>query len=164
MVREPVRTGALSKAGDTFRMNMHHDEWGDYQMHNEVVEFQAGARLVWAAARVEAAGPEQQEVLRSASYRWGFEFLPDGPDTTLVTETFDCTRSPDELREAVREGEGWRGTRHYLIAGQARSAGHDYRDGVKGSMPAVWSAASRPGVQSPFAASRCKCSPRRRAC
>lgn len=108
MVREPVRTGALSKAGDTFRMNMHHDEWGDYQMHNEVVEFQAGERLVWQPARVEAAGPEQQEVLRSASYRWGFELLPDGPDTTLVTETFDCTRSPGELREAVLEGEGWR--------------------------------------------------------
>jgi hypothetical protein len=32
----------------------------------------------------------------------------DGPGTTLVTETFDCTRSPDDLREAVREGEGWR--------------------------------------------------------
>ena len=59
-------------------------------------------------ARVEAGSPEEQEVLRSACYRWGFEFLPDGPDTTLVTETFDCTRSPDELREAVREGEGWR--------------------------------------------------------
>jgi Polyketide cyclase / dehydrase and lipid transport len=108
MVREPVVAGTLSGTGDTFRMNMHHDEWGDYQMHNEVVEFQAGERIVWQPARVEVIGPEQQEVLRSAFYRWGFEFVADGPDATLVTETFDCTRSPDELREAVREGEGWR--------------------------------------------------------
>ncbi|MGH3395687.1 MAG: hypothetical protein ACRDPO_13455 [Streptosporangiaceae bacterium] len=25
----------------------------------------------------------------------------------MVTETFDCTRSPQYLREAVRDGEGW---------------------------------------------------------
>jgi hypothetical protein len=57
---------------------------------------------------VEVSGPEQQEVIRSAWYRWGFEFVPDGPDATMVTETFDCSRSPEELRDAVREGEGWR--------------------------------------------------------
>jgi uncharacterized protein YndB with AHSA1/START domain len=108
MVREPVAAGTLSGVGDTFRMNMHHDEWGDYQMHNEVVEFQAGERIVWQPARVEVTGPDHQEVLRSAFYRWGFEFVADGPEATLVTETFDCSRSPDELREAVREGEGWR--------------------------------------------------------
>jgi uncharacterized protein YndB with AHSA1/START domain len=108
MVREPVVAGTLSRTGDTFRMNMHHDEWGDYQMHNEVVEFEAAKRIVWQPARVEVIGPEQQEVLRSAFYRWGFEFVADGPEATFVTETFDCTRSPDELRQAVREGEGWR--------------------------------------------------------
>jgi uncharacterized protein YndB with AHSA1/START domain len=106
MVREPLAAGTLSGVGDTFRMNMHHDEWGDYQMHNEVVEFQAGKRLVWQPARVEVS--DQEEEVRSAFYRWGFEFVADGPNATIVTETFDCTRSPDELREAVREGEGWR--------------------------------------------------------
>lgn len=108
MVREPVAAVTLSGTGDAFRMNMHHDEWGDYQMHNEVVEYQDGQLLVWQPARVEASGPEQQEVIRSAWYRWGFEFVPDGPDATMVTETFDCSRSPEELRNAVREGEGWR--------------------------------------------------------
>jgi hypothetical protein len=33
---------------------------------------------------------------------------PEGPDATTVTETFDCTRSPNDLRDAVKEGEGWR--------------------------------------------------------
>jgi uncharacterized protein YndB with AHSA1/START domain len=108
MVREPVSPAGLSGIGDEFRMNMHHDEWGDYQMHNKVVEYQAGRRLVWEPARVDAEGPGGQEVLRSAHYRWGFEFAPDGPGATTVTETFDCTRSPEELRGAVDEGEGWR--------------------------------------------------------
>jgi uncharacterized protein YndB with AHSA1/START domain len=108
MVREPVAAVKMAGTGDTFRMNMHHDEWGDYQMHNEVVEYQASQLLVWQPARVEVSGPEQQEVLRSARYRWGFEFVPDGPDATMVTETFDCSRSPEQLRGAVREGEGWR--------------------------------------------------------
>jgi hypothetical protein len=57
---------------------------------------------------VEVSGPGQQEVIRSAWYRWGYELVPDGPDATTVTETFDCSRSPDDLRDAVREGEGWR--------------------------------------------------------
>jgi hypothetical protein len=39
---------------------------------------------------------------------WGYEFSSDGPGATLVTETFDCSRSPQDLREAVRDGEGWR--------------------------------------------------------
>lgn len=108
MVRELVAAVTLTGTGDTFRMNMHHDEWGDYQMHNEVVEYQAGRLLVWQPARVDVSGAEQQEVIRSARYRWGFEFVPDGPDATMVTETFDCSRSPEELRDAVREGEGWR--------------------------------------------------------
>jgi hypothetical protein len=50
------------------------------------------------------AGPGGQAV----GNRWGYELSADGPGTTLVTETFDCTRSPEDLREAVREGEGWR--------------------------------------------------------
>lgn len=108
MVRELAGAVTLSGTGDTFRMNMHHAEWGDYQMHNEVVEYDSGPRLVWQPGRVEVSGPQQQEVIDSAGYRWGFEFIPDGPGATMVTETFDCSRSPDELRAAVREGEGWR--------------------------------------------------------
>ena len=38
----------LSRAGDAFVTNMHHDEFGDYQMRNEVVEYEAGRRLAWS--------------------------------------------------------------------------------------------------------------------
>ena len=108
MVREPAPAVRLSRTGDVFLMDMHHDEFGDYQMRNEVVEYEAGRRLVWEPARV-AASPEEQEAIGGpARYRWGYEFSPDGPGAALVTETFDCSRSPGDLREAVREGEGWR--------------------------------------------------------
>src|ERR1700733_1987015 len=110
MVREPAPAGTMAGIGARFLMNMHHQEMGDYQMRNEVVEYQAGQRLVWEPVRVEeAAGPQQEEVMAdSGRYRWGFELSPEGPGATMVTETFDCTRSPDDLRKATKEGEGWR--------------------------------------------------------
>jgi hypothetical protein len=42
MVREPAPAVGLSRTGDSFVMNMHHDEFGDYQMRNEVVGYKAG--------------------------------------------------------------------------------------------------------------------------
>jgi uncharacterized protein YndB with AHSA1/START domain len=101
MVREPAPAVRLSGAGDVFLMNMHHDEMGDYQMRNEVIEYQAGRQLVWEP--VPASRPED-----GARYRWGYELSSDGPGFTMVTETFDCSRSPQELRKAVADGEGWR--------------------------------------------------------
>jgi len=53
--------------------------------------------------------PEEREAIGdTARHRWGYEFSPDGPGATLVTETFDCTRSPDDLRKATQDGERWR--------------------------------------------------------
>ena len=107
MVRKPAPPVMVSGAGDAFLMNMHHERFGDYQMRNEVVEYQAGRRLVWEPVRVAAPGDEE-DAPESGRYRWGYEFTPDGPGATMVTEFFDCTRSDAELRDAVKEGEGWR--------------------------------------------------------
>ena len=107
MVREPAPGVRVSRVGDAFVMDMHHREFGDYQMRNEVVEYEAGRRLTWEPVR--AVSPEElKEFGGPARYRWGYQLTPDGPGGTVVTETFDCTRSPQELREAVAEGEGWR--------------------------------------------------------
>lgn len=110
MVRGPAPAVRLAGPGDAFRMDMHHDEFGDYQMQNKVVDFQPGHRIVWEPARVmAAAGPDDTETIDDpAQYRWGFDLSADGPGATMVTETFDCTRSPDDLRKATQEGEGWR--------------------------------------------------------
>jgi len=101
MVREPAPAVRLSGTGDVFTMDMHHDKFGYYQMRNEVLEYQAGRRLVWEP--VPAARPDE-----GARCRWGFELSSDGPGATMVTEIFDCSRSSDELRKAVADGEGWR--------------------------------------------------------
>jgi uncharacterized protein YndB with AHSA1/START domain len=108
MVREPAPGVRVSRTGDAFVMDMHHDRFGDYQMRSEVVEYEAGRRLVWEPGRVAASPEEREDIGDPAHYRWGWELAPDGPGATLVTETFDCTRSPEDLRQAVREGEGWR--------------------------------------------------------
>jgi hypothetical protein len=108
IVREPAPAAGLSRAGDAFVTNMHHDEFGDYQMRNEVVGYEAGRRLAWEPARVAASAEEQEAIGGPARYRWGYELSSDGPGATLVTESFDCSRSPQDLRQAVRDGEGWR--------------------------------------------------------
>jgi uncharacterized protein YndB with AHSA1/START domain len=108
MVREPAPAVRLSGTGDAFLMNMHHDEFGDYQMRNEVIEYEAGRRLTWEPVRAAASPEEQAAIGDPPRYRWGYELSPDGPGATLVTETFDCSRSPEDLRQAVQEGEGWR--------------------------------------------------------
>src|ERR1700729_1094788 len=52
MVRKPAPGAMVSGVGDSFLMNMHHDRFGDYQMRNEVVEYDPGRRLVWEPVRV----------------------------------------------------------------------------------------------------------------
>jgi hypothetical protein len=45
--------------------------------------------------------PEEQEAISDpARYWWGNELFPDGPGATVVTETFNCSRSPEDLRKA----------------------------------------------------------------
>lgn len=107
MVRQPSPSVVVSGVGDAFVMNMRHERFGYYQMRSEIVEYEPGRRLVWEPARV--AGPDEEEdAPESGRYRWGYELAPDGADATMVTESFDCTRSDGDLREAVKEGEGWR--------------------------------------------------------
>ena len=39
--------------------------------------------------------------------RWSFELTPDGPDATVVTEIFDCSRVPEDQREDIDNGNIW---------------------------------------------------------
>ena len=40
-------------------------------------------------------------------YRWGYELVPEEDGATVVTESFDFSRSPEELRQATKDGTGW---------------------------------------------------------
>ncbi len=71
--RHPTRLGP----GSRFSVDMHLGL--PYRMRNLVVEFHEGRRIAWTH-------------VGAARWRWELEPRPDG--TTLVTETFDWSRSP----------------------------------------------------------------------
>jgi hypothetical protein len=90
-------------------MNMFNDEMGDYVMENRVVEFEPGRRIVWEPVMRSIGKPEfQSGVGDPAHHQWGWQLEPLDAGSTRVTEFFDCSRSPDWLREAVNGGERWR--------------------------------------------------------
>jgi len=108
MLVQAVGHPVISRAGDTFTMRMHNAELGDYEMTNHVVEYVPDQRIAWEPSLSKASRAEDQPDIGSRNlHRWTYELTPDGPDGTLVTETYDCTRSPDWLRKAVKGGQRW---------------------------------------------------------
>jgi uncharacterized protein YndB with AHSA1/START domain len=108
MLRDTPSDAVLSGVGDVFTMKMQNDEMGDYEMTNHVVQFEPNRRIGWEPVLKAASRAEDQEVIGDrAEHRWSYDLVPDGSGWTLVTETFDCARSPEWLRRAVRGGERW---------------------------------------------------------
>jgi uncharacterized protein YndB with AHSA1/START domain len=108
MVRDGTGNGTVSAVGDVFTMKMHNDEMGHYEMRNHVVEYELNRRLVWepemsAASRAE----DRADIGIRAGHRWGYELVADGSDVTVVTEIFECTEAPEQLRAAIGDGERW---------------------------------------------------------
>jgi 8-oxo-dGTP pyrophosphatase MutT (NUDIX family) len=104
MVRGAVTDGPVTAVDDVFAMRMHFPALGDYEMENHVVAFERDRRIGWEP--VAGRGhPEQGEPARG--HRWSYELLPDGPDATIVTETYDCSRVPEAARSSVAGGRLW---------------------------------------------------------
>jgi len=97
-----LRTGADNEVvvgvGDVFVTKMYFTAMGDYEMYNRVVAFEVNRCIAWE--------PGNPELARNGS-RWRFDLSPDGPTATVVTETYDCTDSPESVREAVDNGHVW---------------------------------------------------------
>jgi hypothetical protein len=107
MLREGS-AGAICGVGDVFTMKMHNDEMGDYEMSNHVVEFQLNRRLGWEPVLTAASRPEDQADIGDRSeHRWSYELTSVDSASTLVTETYDCSRAPEWLRKAVMNGTRW---------------------------------------------------------
>lgn len=108
MLRSALDPQSLRGVGDAFVMSMHNDEMGDYEMTNHVVEYEPGRRIVWEPVLTGATRPEVASGIgKSHNYRWGYTLAPDDEGATLVTETYDCTESPEWLKNAVRGGQRW---------------------------------------------------------
>ena len=114
MLREGASSAPISGVGDVFLMKMHFPDMGDYEMDNHVVAYELDRRIAWdpalrhadTANAAFADGADGAEPARNGS-RWMFDLTPEGPDATLVTETYDCSGSPDQVRDAVDNGNGW---------------------------------------------------------
>jgi hypothetical protein len=109
MLRGAVTTEPVTGVGDVFVMKMYYVEHGDYEMNNHVVEFERDRRIGWepeAGRGYPATDPDRTEPTRWG-HRWSFDLQPDGPDATIVTEIYDCSRAPLEARIGMQDGRIW---------------------------------------------------------
>jgi hypothetical protein len=104
MLRPGASNQVMAGVGDVFVTKMHLESIGDYEMQNRIVVFEADRSIGWEPG-LRNADPSLPPK-RNGS-RWRFDLTPDGPDATLVTETYDCTASPEEVRQAVDNGKAW---------------------------------------------------------
>lgn len=110
MVRSAVTDARIERVGDIFTMQMHNGEFGDYQMNNLVVAFEPGRRIAWepAAGNGHPNGNPDDPVGTRAHHVWGYELAEAADGSTTVTEVFDCSKAPEQLRRVLRDGERWR--------------------------------------------------------
>lgn len=90
-------------------MKMHFSHLGDYEMNNHVVEYERDQRIGWepeAGRGHPDAAPDSPEPARWGQ-RWSYQLTPDGPDATIVTEIYDCSRVPEKERAGMDNGKIW---------------------------------------------------------
>jgi hypothetical protein len=91
---------AISGVGDEFTMKMYHANRGDNETTNHVVEYVLNRRIGWEPVISAVSRPEQEaDIGTPMRHRWVFELTAAGQDSTVVTETYDCSRSPEWMRE-----------------------------------------------------------------
>jgi hypothetical protein len=109
MLQVGAANDVVSGVGDVFVMKMHNERLGNYEMSNHVVEYEVNRSIVWEPAIRSApeAGEADVSIGVRPGHRWGFRLVPDGADATIVTEIYDCSGAPDELRAALDNGKVW---------------------------------------------------------
>ena len=109
MLRGVVSGATISGVGDVFVMKMYYTELGDYEMNNHIVEYEPDRRIGWEPEAGRGHPNAAREASRPARWgqRWSFELTPDGPDTTIVTEIYDCSRMPEDERADIDYGRNW---------------------------------------------------------
>jgi hypothetical protein len=108
-LRGAVSTTMISGVGDVFVMKMYFSHLGDYEMNNHVVEYEQDRRIGWEpeAGRGHPAVTSDSSEPARWGHRWSYQLTPDGPDATVVTEIYDCSRAPEEERAGMENGNVW---------------------------------------------------------
>jgi uncharacterized protein YndB with AHSA1/START domain len=108
MLQDGAPNSAISGVGEVFTMKMHNAEMGDYEMANHIVDYELDRRIAWEPVLSAASRPEDvADIGDRAGHRWSYELTADGPNATVVTETFDCSQAPDWLRKVLDNGSRW---------------------------------------------------------
>jgi len=103
MLRGAGSTAVITGVGDVFVMKMYYSQIGDYEMNNHVVEYEQDRRIGWEPE----SGRGHPRAGGSWGQRWSYRLTPDGPDATVVTEIYDCSRAPEEQRAGMDDGKVW---------------------------------------------------------
>jgi hypothetical protein len=106
-LRGAASSAVISGVGDVFVMKMYFAHLGDYEMNNHVVEFEPDRRIGWepeAWRGHPSVVPDSSDPARWGQ-RWSYQLTPDGPDATVVTEIYDCSRAPEEERAGMDNGK-----------------------------------------------------------
>jgi hypothetical protein len=109
MLRGPASAAVISGVGDVFVMKMYFSRLGDYEMNNHVVEYEQDRRIGWEPAGgrgYPSASPDHPQSAQTGQ-RWSYQLVPDGPDATVVTEIYDCSRVPPRRRAGMDNGRMW---------------------------------------------------------
>jgi hypothetical protein len=108
-LRGAVSTAVISGVGEVFVMKMYFPHIGDYEMNNHVVEYEPDRRIGWEpeAGRGHPALAAGSPKPARWGHRWTYQLIPDGPDATVVTEIYDCSRAPEEERVGMDNGNIW---------------------------------------------------------
>jgi hypothetical protein len=109
VLADPARHPELDGSESLRGAKMYFSHLGDYEMNNHVVEYEQDRRIGWepeAGRGHPDAAPDSSEPARWGQ-RWSYQLTPDGPDATVVTEIYDCSRAPEEERAGMDNGRVW---------------------------------------------------------
>jgi hypothetical protein len=105
-LRGAASTAMISGVGDVFVMKMYFSHLGDYEMNNHVVEYEQDRRIGWEP-EAGRGHPGAGSGTSRWGQRWSYHLTSDGPDATVVTEIYDCSRAPEEARAQMDNGSIW---------------------------------------------------------
>ena len=109
MLRSAADNTPISAVGDVFYINMVHWHLGNYVMANHVLEFEPDHLISWEPVVYSYENPEYAQSVGHPGLRtWGWRLEPLSAERTRVTEFFEGSRLPEELRTFIRDGEFWR--------------------------------------------------------
>ena len=106
MLRGAGTDAVVSGVGDMFIMRMYFAGLGDYEMNNHVVAYDLNRRIGWEP-EAGRGHPDNGTAAGRWGHSWTYELAPDGPEATIVTEIYDCSRQAAETRVSIDDGRIW---------------------------------------------------------